>query len=336
MVVMRKLHFVGTMPQFATAKAALSWELDELPGHLDRLYGGETGPRSQWFVPVVRELKRLPQVVTVRSGDWTDYDDVDRLKVPLTARLRPEDVPLRFAEHALEELEVLGELGTALPLQVGVPGYLDMALFTFGPAGVIRHGRTFLRAVARELEQIRAASDNVVFQLEVPAALIAVLSAPAPLRPLMADVLARLVTAQVRSAPEGSRFGVHLCLGDMGHRALKQLKDTGPLVHLANALVRRWPTGRTLEFVHLPMSGGDVPPTTKPEFYGPLRHLVRSVRVIAGIAHEEQAYEDQLVVRGLVEEALERPVDIATSCGLGRRTPEAAERATKSMLALLD
>ncbi|MFJ5988464.1 hypothetical protein [Lentzea sp. NPDC092896] len=333
---MRKLHFVGTMPQFATAKAALSWELDEIAEHLDRVHGGETGPRSQWFVPVVKELKRLPQVVTVRSGDWTDYDDVDRLKVPLHARLRPEDVPLRFAEHALEELEVLGELGAALPLQVGVPGYLDLALFTFGPTGVIRHGRTFLRAVAEELSRIRAASDNVVFQLEVPAALIAVLSAPAPLRPLMADTMARFVTAQVRSAPEGSRFGVHLCLGDMGHKALKQLKDTGPLVLLANALVRRWPEGRTLEFVHLPMSGGDVPPTTKPEFYAPLRKLVPCVRVIAGIAHEEQSYEDQLVVRGLVEEALGRPVDIATSCGLGRRTPEAAERATKSMLALLD
>jgi hypothetical protein len=333
---MRKLHFVGTMPQFANAKAALSWELDEISEHLDRVHGGETGPRSQWFVPVVKELKRLPQVATVRSGDWTGYDDVDRLKVPFGARLRPEDVPLRFAEHALEELEVLGELGTPLPLQVGVPGYLDLALFTFGPAGVVRHGRTFLRAVAGELARIRAASDNVVFQLEVPAALIAVLSAPAPLRPLMADVMARLVTAQVRSAPEGSRFGVHLCLGDMGHKALKQLKDTGPLVLLANALVRRWPAGRSLEFVHLPMSGGDVPPTTAPEFYAPLRRIGPNVHVIAGVAHEEQPYEDQLVVRRLVEEALGRRVDIATSCGLGRRTTEAAVRATESMLALLD
>ncbi|MGW6934840.1 hypothetical protein ACWGE0_32590 [Lentzea sp. NPDC054927] len=48
----------------------------------------------------------------------------------------------------------------------------------------------------------------------------------------------------------------------MGHKALKQLKDAGPLVLLANALARRWPEGRALEYVHLPMSGGDVPPAT--------------------------------------------------------------------------
>jgi hypothetical protein len=84
------------------------------------------------------------------------------------------------------------------------------------------------------------------------------------------------------------------------------------------------------------MFGGDVPPTTAPEFCAPLRKLVPSVRVIAGIAHEEQSYEDQFVVRGLVEDAVARPVGIATSRGLGRRTPEAAERVTKSMPALLD
>ena len=84
---------------------------------------------------------------------------------------------------------------------------------------------------------------------------------------------------------------MHLCLGDLGHHALKQLKDASPLVVLANAIARRWPEGRSLDYVHLLMSGGDIPPTT---------------------------------------------VDIATSCALGRRTPDAATAAVASMRALLD
>jgi hypothetical protein len=43
--VTRHLHFVGTMPQFADARTALAWQLDELAGQIRRVSGGETGPR---------------------------------------------------------------------------------------------------------------------------------------------------------------------------------------------------------------------------------------------------------------------------------------------------
>jgi hypothetical protein len=58
--------------------------------------------------------------------------------------------------------------------------------------------------------------------------------------------------------------------------------------------------------------------------------------VAAGIAHEEQSATDQATVRSLVEAALGRRTDIATACGLGRRTPEEAVRAVDSMRRLLD
>ena len=340
MATERALHFLGTMPQFDTATAALTWQLDALGGRLRRLSSGETGPRLLWFVPMIKELKAEPTIRALRDGDWTDYDDVDRLAVRRGAKLTPADIPLRIAQYAREDLAALASLGQdqPLPLLVGVPGYLDMALFIFGPLGVLRHARAFLTAVTGQIDTIqREAGDRVVFQLEVPAALIAVVSAPPPLRPPLAEFMAHLVTRPVARAAHGTRFGVHLCLGDLGHHALTQLKDASPLVILANAIARRWPEGRPLEYLHLPMSGGDVPPPADPAFYAPLRRLrlPRDVELIAGIAHEEQDPQTQLAVRGLVEQALGRPVDIATSCGLGRRTQEAATAAVTAMQALL-
>jgi hypothetical protein len=339
----RRLHFVGSLPQFDDAASALKWQQGELVGLVRHLCGGETGPRLLWFVPLIREIKKLPQIRTVRSGEWTGYDDTDRLVVRRRGRLTAGDIPMRLAEHALEELAVLDATGTPasaeLPLQIGVPGYLDLALYPFGPLGVFRHARAFREVTSENIEAIhRAAGSAVIFQLEVPAALIAVAATPRPLRRAMARLMAYLATRQVAKAPRGSRFGVHLCLGDLGHRALSKPQTADPQVVLANALVRGWPTDRPLEFIHLPLAGGNEPPATSASYYEPLGRLrvPADLPVVAGIAHEEQSAADQVLVRSHVEAALGRRVDIATSCGLGRRTPEQAEQAFQSMRALLE
>jgi hypothetical protein len=336
----RRLHFVGTMPQFDDPDAALKWQLSELDGQVRRLCGGETGPRLLWLVPMIKDLKGASWTRAVRHGDWTGYDDVDRLTLRPGTRLTARDIPLKLAEWAREELTAAGEDATAdRPLQIGIPCYLDMALFTFGPTGLLRHTRPFLDAVAAQIDQIVSfGGDRVVFQLEAPTATIAVTATPRPARPLAADLMARLVTRQVVGAPRGTRFGVHLCLGDLGHRAMRQLRSADPVVRLANAVQRHWPAGRTLEFLHLPLSGGDRPPTTDPAFYAPLLSLGRraGTTVVAGIAHESQSPRDQLAVRTLVEQAVGHEVDIATACGLGRRTPGQAALAVDRMRALLD
>lgn len=69
----RRLHFVGTLPQFENARA--DFESTELDGALRRWYSGETGARLEWFVPVVKGLKRSPKIRVVRDGDWTGEHD---------------------------------------------------------------------------------------------------------------------------------------------------------------------------------------------------------------------------------------------------------------------
>lgn len=312
-----------------------------MAGRTRSWFGGETGDRSQWFVDVITRLKASEKIRTTREGSWTGYDDVERLALRRGRRLRPEDIPLRIARALRDEraalLAILGEHDSK-PLQVGIPGFLDMALFTFGPLGVAPRARTFRRALSAEIDAIQTEfPGEALFQLEVPVALIAVASAPKPLRPLVARVMARLVLAQVRAAPPGSRFGVHLCLGDLGHDALRQLDDTGALVALTAALVRQWPRHTTLEFVHLPFSGGAHAPTVDPDFYARLHELRGiGVPIVAGIAHEEQSIAAQRQVLAIVERQLGGTVDIATSCGLGRRSTAAAEAAVDRMRELAD
>jgi len=130
------------------------------------------------------------------------------------------------------------------------------------------------------------------------------------------------------ASPEGARFGIHLCLGDMNHRAFGRMKDVGPLVLLTQAIVAAWPAGRTLEFVHAPFAAADDPPPTAESFYAPLASLKLPARTrfIAGFAHEDQSLDDQRRVLATIEKLLGRPVDVSSSCGLGRRDAAAARR----------
>src|SRR5205807_2760990 len=111
----RALHFLGTMSQFDEATAALTWQLTDLDGRLRRLTGGETGPRLLWFVPFIKELKASPKIRALRDGDWTDYDDVDRLTVRRCARLTAADLPLRIAEYARDDLAALAAVAGGTP-----------------------------------------------------------------------------------------------------------------------------------------------------------------------------------------------------------------------------
>jgi hypothetical protein len=197
-----------------------------------------------------------------------------------------------------------------------------MALFTFGPAGPFRHRAAFTQATLREIRTIfEKAGTHVVFQLEIPAELVFVTQFPALLRPGIARWLSRGVAALAAQSPEGARFGIHLCLGDLNHKALASMRDVSPLVLLTNALVRAWPTGRPLEFIHAPFAAAVQPPPLEPGFLAPLRklHVPEATRFIAGFVHEGQSLEQQRELLQRIESLMGRSVDVAAACGLGRR-----------------
>lgn len=324
----RSAHLVGSIP-FATPDEAMTVSLDRLGPYLRTLPDGETGERRNWIVHIIESLRDHPDLELRREGDWSGYERTVTFGVRRGRRLDGRTLDLghvaAFADSYPRFLQLRQQRGRPdLAFQVGIPGDLDMALFVLGSTGPLLHRLPFTVATLREIHAIHArAGDDVVFQLEVPAELVAVARAPRPLQPLAAAYLARGIAALARRSPTHARFGVHLCVGDLNHEALARMRDVRPLVLLANAVVRRWPQRRRLEYVHAPFAAGDHPPPLDPDFYAPLVDLAlpADVRFVAGMVHEQRTVEEQVDVLDRIERLVGRTVDVATACGLGRREP---------------
>ena len=341
----RSAHLVGSTP-FDSADEAMDLALARLGGRLRTLPDGETGERRNWIIHIVEALRRNPDLEVKREGKWGDYDDTLTFAVRPGHSLRAET--LDFGHVAafeasyprfVERRTALGPAGEGLRFQVGIPGDFDLTLFTLGPLAAFRRRAPFTDATVTEIRRIfEKAGDDVVFQLEIPAELIFVARAPGPLQPLAARLLARIVTGLPKRSPRGARFGIHLCLGDMNHRALGRMHDVRPLVLLANAIARAWPKDRPLDFVHAPFAAAVEPPPLDDAFYAPLRSLRLPVgtRFVAGFVHEGRSLEEQRRLLGVIDALVGRRVDVATSCGLGRRDRDAALATIDQARALIE
>ena len=304
---------------------------DALAPHLHWLPDGETGARSRWIVNVVENLRGHPSFRLAKDGAWTDYTDRPEFKLRRGVPLDPATLDLGTAAAYRESRPAFDAVRTAvsrpdLRFQVGLPSAFDLALFALGPRGALRHRRPFREALVAQVAAIAAEADDVVFQIEIPAELVFTVKTPTPMRPLVIAAMSRFAVEVAAAAPANTTWGVHLCLGDLGHKALAGMTSCAPLTALANAIARRWPAGRTLAFMHLPMCEGDHPASTDPRFYAPLAGLrvPPGCRIAAGFVHEAAADDDLVATLDLIESALGARVDVAASCGLGRRSPSDA------------
>lgn len=329
----RRVHLVGTIPAESTS-AALELINETVGEHtVDWLPDGETGTRRNWIGRLIENLRRHPDLEVAKDGDWSDYDSTPGFKVRKGHAF--DYVDLDYYEHFEESWPLFqkarSEMGRPeLSFQVGIPGPIDVsfAAFGFNPVLGFKHSRPFEDATVVEIAKIHDdAGDEIVYQLELPIEVEVLNRIPKPARRVLAKRLARRILRVIRRSPPGTRWGFHLCVGDMNNKAFSRLDDTGTLVSLANALFAGFPAGRTLEFVHIPLAHGSEPPTADPDFYAPLAELeVRpGVRLIAGFAHEGQSLDEQRKLRSLIEGQVGHPVDVAASCGLGRRDLAAAE-----------
>ncbi|WP_433682791.1 hypothetical protein [Nocardia sp. CA-119907] len=330
----RAVHFVGSYPA-ESADDAMRAMLDGAGARLRTLPTGETSRYEFYIQPIIADLVTQGALEVRRPGSWRTSQERTIHRVAHGAELTGDMMDLGYLRETREALPVFQKLREArdlpdLSLQMGMPTDFTLTFIALGPTGLRSHKQAFTDASVRDIAAIRElVGDDVVIQLEATAELVLLAKTQPAHRQVEAALgLGRGIAALAAAAPAGTRFGVHLCLGSMNNKSRARMRDTRPLVDLANSIARHWPSGRVLEYVHGPLAAGDVPPPTLPEFYAPLQdlRLGDGTAFYAGLVHDIPTEAQQVQTLHMVESALGRSVDgVATACGLGRRPREIAD-----------
>ncbi|MEC3916203.1 hypothetical protein [Nocardia sp. CDC160] len=324
----RNVHFVGSFPAESTDDAMRAM-LDGAGSRLRTLPTGEVR-RYEWYIqPILDDLVAQGALEVKREGSWMTSHERTIHRAARGVELTGDMMELGYLGEAREALPIFRTLRAErdlpeLSLQIGMPTAFTLAFIAMGVRGVRRHRKAFQDASIRDIEAIRdLAGDDVVVQLEATAEMVLMARTQPLHRWVDAAVgLGRGIAEMAAATPPGTRIGVHLCLGSMKNKARTTLRDTRPLVALANSIARQWPSGRTLEFIHGPLAAGDIPPSTRADFYAPLAglELPAGTRFYAGMVHESPTEAEQIETLHLIETVVGRPVDgVASACGLGRR-----------------
>jgi hypothetical protein len=284
-----------------------------------------------WIIRYLQSRAELPAFEVVKHGNSSSYSDMPRYRVRRGHRLTTEDVALGRPGELDVAVKAWRELGTGYgqlpPAQVSVPSPLDLALFTVGAARALRTYPVFERMITSEVVDIARRHDqNVVFQLESPAVLHLMHRTPVAAQPAAARLLARQLARIITSAPHTARWTLHLCYGDLGHKALVTPRGLRPAVLVINALAAfLLAAERPIPAVHIPMAFGDQPPPATASAYLALRDLSRGIPVIAGCVDERHPDLSARALRHTENALDQRVAGVAAACGYGRRTPTEAQ-----------
>lgn len=367
---MRKIKFVGSLPPSVTAEGplnAMDWALSAsgwYQGHAD-LTGVPCDLDTRWIINHLNALAARPAFRTLRSGDSRDYAHMPIYRIARGHTLTADDVSmnrvatLKGVIDAYRELReehrrapIRKNLGPMPPLQISLPCPLDLALFTFvgklqarhpiralrGAYLALRHLKKFGRAMAVEVGDVNAYAAQhdvaLVWQLEAPSVLYAMNLVPRFLQAGVAHVLAELIASTLARIWD---FGMelHLCDGDLGHKAITQgtpeqmvtfLERLGPL--LDHHGVDRPP-------VHLPFACGDQPARTDAEWYAPLARLDEDWTIYAGVVDEHNGKASYIALRHVETQSRRVAAAVATACGLGRRSYSDAMDAVEGCVAII-
>lgn len=332
-------------PGAETVERLMGAALDVAAGRLAYLADGEPG--RGYVTYISGSLRAEPGITVVRDGDWSSLDERVVLRNrPVLGRLPGLDRHLRYAQFARRSLPVLRRLRAErgigeLSLLAGIPSPLSVALVVFGPVGVV-YERAFRRATARQITLAAPLGEDVVFQIEAVLETVAVAGVPTLLSPAVAWAAAGRISVLAALAPPGTRFTVHLCFGGLHGTAVLHPSSARPLVALANAIGRRWPRGRVLELMHLPLAQADRDAALDRDYYAPLARLTvpETTRIALGLVSHRQPWPSQVTAATLASAAIAEAgayrLSVSPPCGLLSRTGEEAAEITRRAVRLAE
>ncbi|MCH9680557.1 MAG: hypothetical protein K0V04_03915 [Deltaproteobacteria bacterium] len=343
----RGVHLVGSMP-FENEEAAMAKALDIAGERLVvALPDGEIGQKSasypcgeraSWVQVIIDRCQRDTAHWKVtrhsqlgESGFPASYDAAPRLTPKVSPKTMHEHLDFGWLDAFRSSYPVFKRLRErknlpALKFQVGLPTGMGVTFAMMSPVNAMRYASAFARRMAFEANAILDEADpgDIAFQVEVPGELTLAYRLPRWLHRIAVGGVVDLLK-QVR--PEAP-FGVHLCFGDLNNEALIRAGSLIPAVNFANTLISRWPASHELAYVHFPLAEAASPPSMDPAHYAPLGDLKLppGVRFVAGFVHERIDMDEHRRLLEIVEGARGGPVDVASSCGLGRRSSNVAQK----------
>lgn len=350
----RRVLLLGSMP-FDNELQAMTRAVELAGPSLVTLPDGEIGERTEecpegdrsaWVQTIFDrcELDTDNWTVTkpgVRNegGYAADYESAPRLKPKHPAKRMAQHLEFGWNDAARSSYPLFKRVRDDaecpnLRFQVGLPTGIGAAFGILGPVNALRYGRAFNERLATEANDILSFTDpgDIVFQIEVPGELALAYKLPKPL----VSVATKKVIDLVERIEVGAPFGVHLCFGDLNNAALISAPSLDKAVSFTNDLLRRWPTKHPLDYVHFPLAEASDPPPLERSFYEPLAEIELSAqtRFVAGFVHDKRTDSELLEIREHIESIRGGPVDIACSCGLGRRSPSTATSLIETCAAL--
>jgi hypothetical protein len=346
----RSALLIGSLP-FGDEEQCMRRALQALGPALVSLPDGEVGEtspatprgnRADWVMFALQTLSAdregwrvVRQAVRDADGLPADYDKVEQLKPLLPPARVAGRVRFGYDRWMRKSYDIFcrlrGEFGLPrMRFQLGVPTGFAMGFAFASKLDWIRYTGAFNTVIAREVNAaLEEAGENLVVQLEIPPELYAAYLLPQAFMGL-AQLPVKNLLSKIRP---GARIGLHLCLGDFHNRALVHPGSLERMAAFANRLASSFTDGHKLEYVHFPLAEAAKPPSLDPEFYRPLEkvRLPAGAHFVAGFVHEGRSLEQNREILGVIEALREGAVDVAASCGLGRRTPEAAQQVLELM-----
>lgn len=352
----RFAHLVGSMP-YANEEDAMITALDALGGNLHSLPDGEVGEKTAQYPNGCRSA--WTQIIMDSMEADTEHWKVKRkairnsIGVPAhytkASVLRPKKSPKEIEQHL--DFKWLDYFKNSYPIykkikkerglndlkfQVGLPTGLGITMVVLGPLYGLRYAQAFNRRMAYEANEIAKIADpnDLIFQIEVPIEVIMFHMMP----PILSDVVFGSITGLIKLLNPAIPVGIHLCLGDLNNESLAKISTLKSLVKFSNKMVKRFPATHRLEFMHYPLAEGKVPPTVEASFYNELKKITlpQHTRFIAGFVHENLSIEQHKQLLKCIEQIRNEKIEIACSCGMGRRSTEAADQLFKIKKALVE
>ncbi|SHF36141.1 hypothetical protein SAMN05444392_11722 [Seinonella peptonophila] len=345
----RKTLLVGSLP-FKSEDEAMRQAVNVLGDTLISLPDGEIGEisekyplgkRSSWASYIIDDFAsdqknwQLIKKGNYEQGSPVDYDSIAKLKPKKSPVDLVRHLNFHYHEFFKQSYPIFQQLREEkklphLKFQVGIPTGLVPALFAMQPLQAFRYIDAMNQRLAFEVNEILAeANQDVIIQIEIPAELGLAYKLPKFLMNFALKSLFNLI--HYFSTP--ASIGIHLCYGDLKNKALTHPQSLHKIIYFMNQIIAKWPQTHQLSYIHFPLAEGDQPPTLSDAFYQPLKELriPQETRFIAGFVHEKRSVDELKQIQAKIDELLGYPVDIACSCGMGRRTPEVGKQLLELM-----